>query len=77
MIEEWLQNRYASTDKTCVDLDDAPEESICGYPWPIRCSEVSHHVDETYDGHCPIPKGTISLAAQDAAGQDGLTQSQP
>ena len=76
MPEEWLQDGYASADETRVDLDDAPEESLGCYPRTIWCCEVSHRVDETYDGDGPIPKGTISWAAPDAKGWAGLTQSQ-
>lgn len=75
--EEWLEDRHASANKTCIDLDDAPEESLGGYPWTIWSCEVSHCVDEAYDGDGPIPKGPISWPAQSVAGWDGLTQSQP
>ena len=60
MPEEWLQDGYASADETRVDLDDAPEESLGGYPRTICRCEVSHRVDETYDGDGPVPKCTVS-----------------
>ena len=35
MPQKWLEDRYAGADEAGMNLDDAPEESICGYPWTI------------------------------------------
>ena len=74
--EEWLQDRYASADETRVNLDNAPEESLGGYPRTICCGEVSHRVGETDDSNDPIPRGTVNWARSRCRRMDGLTQSQ-
>ena len=52
--EEWLQDGDASADKTRVNLDNAPEESLGRDPRKIYISEASHHVGETDDSDDPV-----------------------
>ena len=52
--EEWPQDGDASADETCVDLDDAPEESLGPDPQTICSGEASHQVGETDDGDDPV-----------------------
>ena len=60
MLDQWLQDRHASADKACVDFDDAPEESLGGYPWTVCGCEVLHRVGKTDYSDGPVPKGVIS-----------------